>query len=208
MDRSFSKQESAKAYESYTAQQSQFQKGSNTTYSPGGREQTTINSIRTNTTYISSGDYYSRRVVFYDTFHWQPPVYIYHSYNSFGIWDAMMLWFMLDHISDRQYAEMYYHHQDDPGMQQFRRELDRLSSENAELKEKVKKLDEETKSLEQQGVKVDPAYVPPDAASVALAANYAGAQAPKKESSGFPWGWVAIFGVLGIAFFLFMRRKR
>jgi len=207
MDRSFSKQESAKAYEAYTAQQSKFQKGSGGSYNPGGREQSTINSVRNQTSYSSGSDYYSRRTVFYDTYSWQPPIYTYHSYSSFGIWDAMMLWFMLDHINDRQYSEMYYHHRDDPGMQQFRKELDRMSAENAELKEKVKQLDESTKSLEQQGVKVDPSYVPPDAASIALADSFAPKPAPKKES-GFPWGWIAVIGALGIAGFLFMRRKR
>jgi hypothetical protein len=207
MNRSFSKQESAKAYEAYTAQQAKFQKGTSaSSYNPAGREQTTINSVRSRASY-SSTDYYARRTVFYDTYRWQPPVYIYRSYSSFGIWDGMMLWFMLDHINDRQYAEMYYHHRDDPGMQQFRTELDRLSAENAELKNKVKQLDESSKSLEQQGVKVDPAYVPPDAAGVVLAANFADKASPK-ESSGFPWGWAAGIGVLGLLGFLLTRRKK
>ena len=119
MDRSFSKQESAKAYADYKAQQGKFRAGP-ANYDPAGKERTTVDSIRTRVTYTSSSDYYTRRTVFYDTYHWSPPGYVYSSYGSFGIWDAMMLWFMLDHIQDRQYAAMYYNHRDDPGMQQFR----------------------------------------------------------------------------------------
>ncbi len=134
MDRSFSKQESARAYEDYRAQQSKFRAAPGSQYSPSGREKSTVDSIRTRAGYSSSSDYYSRRTVFYDSYRWSPPGYVYYSYPRFGIWDAMMLWFMLDHIHDAQYAAMYYNHQDDPGMQQFRKEVDRLSTENAELK--------------------------------------------------------------------------
>lgn len=209
MDRSFSRQESAKAYENYKAQQSKFQKSPTSGgYAPAAREKTTINSVSSRVTYTSTSDYYTRRTVFYDNYRWQPPVYIYHSYNSFGIWDAMMLWFMLDHIQDRQYAAMYYHHRDDPGMQQFRKEAERLSAENAELKEKLKKMDESAQSLEQQGVRPDPFYVPPDAASVVLAADVAEKAVPKKKSSGFPWVWVIVgIGALAFAGIIMKRRK-
>jgi hypothetical protein len=203
MNRNFSKQESAKAFEDYKAQQGKFQMSSK----GGGyssRETNTIDSIRSRTTYGFGPDYYSRRTVFYGSYGWSPPVYIYRSYPSFGIWDAMMLWFMLDHINDAQYAAMYYNHKDDPGMKQFRSELDRLSAENADLKAKVAKLDESSKSLEQQGVKPDPTYVPPDAAGIALAANIAGKGPPK--SGGFPWLW--IIGLVVVALIILHLRRR
>ena len=177
-------------------------------YSAGGRERSTIDSVRSRVNYSSSSDYYSRRTVFYDSYHWSAPGYAYRSYGSFGIWDGMMLWFMLDHIHDQQYAAMYYNHRDDPGMQQFRKEVDRLSAENADLKEKVKKLDESTKTFEQQGVKPDPSYVPADAAGVALAATIAEKEIPVKNSSGFPWVWIFVIGALAVMGFMFMRRKR
>jgi hypothetical protein len=204
MNGSFSKQESAKAYEDYKAQQGKF-KASSPGYNPSGRESSTVDSIRAKAGYSSGSDYYSRRTVFYDTYRWSAPGYVYYSYPRFGIWDAMMLWFMLDHIEDAQYASMYYNHRDDPGMQQFRTEIDRLSAENADLKSKVAKLDESAKSLEQQGIKPDPSYVPQDAASVALAADVVQKQAP--ESSGFPWAWVIGIGLLAWIVFLLMRRK-
>jgi hypothetical protein len=206
MNKSFSKQESAKAYQDYKAQQGKFQMNSKGDYRPSARETATMNSFQSRASYGSSSDYYARRTVFYDTYRWSPPVYVYRSYSSFGIWDAMMLWFMLDHINDAQYASMYYHHRDDPGMQQFKKEVDRLSAENAELKAKVAKLDESTKSLEQQGVKQDPSYMPQDAASIALAASFADKGAPK--SKGFPWMWVLGIGAIVLIGFMFLRRRR
>jgi hypothetical protein len=205
MNRSFSKQESARAYEDYKTQQSKFQMSSKGAYTPSTRETATINSTQSRAAYGSGSDYYARRTVFYDAYRWSPPVYMYGSYSSFGIWDAMILWFMLDHVYDAQYAAMYYNHRDDPGMQQFRSELDRLSAENAELKDKVAKLDESAKSLEQQGVKPDPAYVPQDAAAIALAADIASKEAPK--SGGFPWTWVIGIGSVVLIASLLRRRK-
>jgi hypothetical protein len=205
MNRSFSKQESAKAYEDFKAQQSKFKTPPGGEYSPSGRERSTVDSIRTRAGYSSGSDYYARRTVFYDSYRWSPPVYAYYSYPRFGIWDAMMLWFMLDHINDAQYAAMYYNHMDDPGMQQFRQEVGRLSAENAELKDKVAKLDESAKSLREQGVKPDPSYVPQDAAGVALAAEVAGKEVPK--SSEFPWAWVFVIGAIAWITFRLRRRK-
>ncbi len=204
MNRSFSKQESAKAYEDYKAQQSRFKTASGGGYSPSGRERSTADSIRTRAGYSPGSDYYGRRTVFYGAYGWSAPPYIYYSYPRFGIWDAMMLWFMLDHIHDAQYAAMYYNHMDDPGMQQFRAEVGRLSAENDELKSKVAALDESAKSLREQGVKPDPSYVPQDAAGVALAADADQKQVP--ESSEFPWAWV--IGIASITWIFFRLRRR
>jgi hypothetical protein len=206
MNRSFSKQESAKSYEDYRAQQGKFQMNSKPgDYKPSGRETNTITTIQSSPGY-SSSDYYARRTVFYDSYRWSPPVYVYRSYNSFGIWDAMILWFMLDHINEAQYAAMYYNHRDDPGMQQFKKEAERLSAENADLKAKVAQLDESVKSLEQQGVKQYPSYMPPDTAGIALAAGIGGTGVPKK-SGGFPWTWVLGVALFALAGLLFMRRR-
>ncbi len=205
MNRSFSKQESARAYEDYKAQKSKFQMSSNPGgYKPSSRETATINSVQSRSGYSSGSDYYARRTVFYDTYRWSPPVYMYGSYSRFGIWDAMMLWFMLDHINEAQYAAMYYHHQNDPGMQQFRGEVERLSAENADLKAKVAKLDQSSRSLEQQGVKKDPAFMPQDADGIAFAADIASKEPPK--SNGSQWIW--LIGLAAIAVVVVRMRRR
>lgn len=205
MNKGFSKQESAKAYEDYKAQQGRFKSAGG--YNPSGRENSTAESIRSRSGYNYGSDYYPRRTVFYDNYGWSAPVYIYHSYPRFGIWDAMILWFMLDHINDAQYAAMYYNHRDDPGMQQFRAEAERLSAENTELKDKLAKLDESSKTMEQQGVKPDPTYVPQDAAGVALAADVVKAE-PPKSSSGSSVAWIIGIALFALFFFMLARRKR
>jgi hypothetical protein len=91
-------------------------------------------------------------------------------------------------------------------MQQFRQEVDRLSADNAELKAKVVQLDESAKSLEQQGAKPDPSYIPQDAAGVALAADIV--QKENQGSSGISLMWLIGIGVLAFIIFRIMRSKR
>ena len=142
--------------------------------------------------HVDYGTYYYRRNVFYTTYAYTPPVYVYQSYPRFGIWDATFLWFMLDHCRDRQYALMYYNHQNDEAMRMWRREANRLASENAALREQLAVLDQQTASLGTAGTPQDPAYVPQDAQDVALAA-----EAVEEASGGWrswPWLWIAICG--------------
>ena len=74
MNRTFSKQESAKAYQDYKAQQGKFQTSSKPgDYRPSARESATINSVQSLAGYSSSSDYYARRTVFYDTYRMVPP---------------------------------------------------------------------------------------------------------------------------------------
>ena len=209
MERSVSKKESARALDSYKKDQAKFKSdpGAKAYTATAPVERTTVDSIRSRVTYTSGSTYYTRRNVFYTSYGWSAPPYIYGSYHSFGIWDAMMLWFMLDHIRDDRYATMYYHHRDDPGMQQFRKEVDRLSVENAELKDKLKEMDQRTKALEAQGVKPDPTYVPDEAASIVLASAVVDKEL-QPSSSGFPWFWTITTIAVVIAIVLLMKRRR
>ncbi|MCE5244852.1 MAG: hypothetical protein ABFD98_19770 [Syntrophobacteraceae bacterium] len=206
MERSFSKKESAKALDSFKRDQSRYKQDPGAkSYTPASAtERSTVDSIRKRVTYTENSTYYTRRNVFYTSYGWSAPGYAFGSYSSFGIWDAMMLWFMLDHLNDHRYASMYYHHRDDPGMQQFRKEAERLSLENADLREKLKDLDTRTKAMEAQGMKPDPSYVPDDAANVALASSVV----EKEMSHGaFPWGWT-VAGALAVVLAVMMMRRR
>lgn len=159
---SYTKAYSAKAMSDYTTQQNSFKYKASPT--------TTVNNtyITKNVTKVSPQTYATNRASFYSGYTWAPQPYVYHSYNSFGMWDAMYLWFMLDHINDRQYALMYYNHQNDPGMQQFRSELNRLSQDNQDLKAKLANLEVQEAALKAENVKQDPNYMPKGAEEVAL----------------------------------------
>lgn len=102
--------------------------------------------------------YHKRRGRYYSD--WDSPTYVYNSYPSFGMWDSMALWFMLDSINDANQMQMYYHHMNTPGMQEWRTEADRMARDNAELRAKLDKLDREQQRLAATGISRNEAYVP------------------------------------------------
>jgi hypothetical protein len=113
--------------------------------------------------------YYYRRTVFYDTYGWAPAGYVYRMYPRYGLWDAAFLAFALDHIAEEQYALMIYHHRNEAEIQQWMDDSDRLAAENDDLRAKLENMKLQMSKMEEQGVAIDPSYVPPDAEDVALA---------------------------------------
>lgn len=99
--------------------------------------------------------YYSRK-------RYSPPGYYYRSYRSFGIWDSLFLWMMLDRISTPQYSRFYYSHYNDPDVKKFIAEANELSEDNEELKEKLDTMEKEVQTMKLNGVAADPNYIPED----------------------------------------------
>jgi hypothetical protein len=112
--------------------------------------------------------YHYRRTVFYDTYAWQPPVYVYGFYPRYGLWDATFLAFALDHIAEEQYALMFYHHRNEAELQQWMDDADRLAADNEDLRAKLDAMKAQMTTMQDSGVTADPSYVPPDAQDVAL----------------------------------------
>ncbi|HEV2676553.1 MAG TPA: hypothetical protein VGV37_18650 [Aliidongia sp.] len=143
--------------------------------------------------YTSYDSWYSSRSSWYGGMGWGPPVYAYRSYSSFGMWDALFLWFMLDSVSNASHAAWFYNHQQDPGYTDWRREADRLSADNADLRQKLNDLDARTQAM--NGQPRDPNYMPPDTKpELALASEHVVAPQPA-PSSGHP----VLYFVLGMA---------
>lgn len=114
--------------------------------------------------------YHTRRSSYYGS--WSTPSYVYHGYPSYGIWDSLALWYMLDNINDAKYRNMYYHQMNTPGMAEWRREAESLARDNADLRQKLNNLDSGVKELERNGVARDESYLPPGAqADLFLAAE-------------------------------------
>jgi hypothetical protein len=176
-DAALSRQTSGSALKNYTAQQERAAYARSAPAAPA----TPAFSGYTGR-YSSYDSWYSSRSAWYGGMGWGPPVYAYRSYSSFGMWDALFLWFMLDSISNASHAAWFYNHQQDPGYVDWRREADRLSADNADLKQKLADLDQRTAALE--GQPRDPNYMPPDAKpDLALASENAVApQAPAGTS--------------------------
>ena len=80
---------------------------------------------------IVPGTYYYRRNMFYDTYAWGPPPYVYNLAPRYGLFDAVFLAFMVDHVAEREYALMYYNHQNDEAFVQWRQQMDQMAADNA-----------------------------------------------------------------------------
>jgi hypothetical protein len=118
---------------------------------------------RTRADYAS---YHHRRSVFYAHHFYVVPPYLFALYPAYGIWDAEFLAFMVDNAADQEYALMYYNHQNEEEIQQWRQDVDRLAAENEELRASLARMDQEVARL--QGTPRDPSYVPETAQDVAF----------------------------------------
>ena len=118
--------------------------------------------------HIIPGTYYYRRDAFYRVYGWAPLPYVYTLAPRYGMYDAVFLAFMVDHIAEQQYALMYYNHMNEPEFMQWRQQMDQLAMENADLRARLDATDQQVATLQAQGTPVDPSYVPQDAQDVAL----------------------------------------
>ena len=144
-------------------------------------------------------NYYGNRDNYYKSQGYQPPPYAYNTAPSFGIFDSLFLFWMLDHISNRNVAATAYNHSDDPGYKKWRQDTENLAKDNAELKTKLDELDKQVKSM--AGSPKDPGYLPKGVpADVALAATALATKKPEKPTlrlvTGQEGGWYSRFGTI------------
>jgi hypothetical protein len=83
--------------------------------------------------------------------------------RSFGIWDGLFLGYLLNNLTNAGSVDFFRNHRDDPGLREWRQEAERQARDNAELRQRLDRLDRE---LAQQGngqqQPRDPNYLPPD----------------------------------------------
>ena len=91
---------------------------------------------------------------------WRPPGWAYGSRPSFGLWDGLFLWFLLDHLSRPGYADWFHNHQNDPGYAEWRAEAERRAKDDPDLRRRLDDLD--TRLRAQEDRPRDPGYLPPD----------------------------------------------
>jgi hypothetical protein len=223
MSANVSAERSKQSLNEYRNQQAKFKYSGSPVKSSPVVQRTVVNRVVVNNHYhYTPANYAYRQRSFYGYYGWNPPVYGYGFYPSYGLWNTVALWFMLDHIADQQYAMMYYSHRNDADMQAWRAQAEREAQNNAELRAKLAAADQRALALQQQGVQADPGYVPADMKDVALSEDVVKQQAqdpqnvqqpqqqvqqpapvaPQKESSHwFLWTIAAIaVGAIGFAF--------
>jgi len=93
------------------------------------------------------------------------PVYAPPSYGwaqqgrSFGLWDGLMLWSLLNSLSSPGHASFFYNNQNDPGYQQWRAEAQRAAATDPAVAQKLADLDRQMAQM--QGQPRQPGAPPP-----------------------------------------------
>ena len=96
---------------------------------------------------------------------WAAPPYAAAAPRSFGVWDGLMLWFMLDHLTRPGYGDFLRGNRDDPGVRQWREQADAMARDNTDLRRKLAELDASGTGADSGWVEV-PADIPRDLAQV------------------------------------------
>ncbi len=123
---------------------------------------------------------------------WRPPGWAYGSRPSFGLWDGLFLWFLLDNLSRPGYADWFHNHQGDPGYAEWRAEAERRAQDDPDLRRRLDDLD--TRLRAQEDRPRDPNYLPPDIPrDVAQAAPEA---PPASDNSGGGMGTLLLLILL------------
>ena len=196
-DSSFSRDRSGSAFDSYRTQQDNSRRPRESApsapapqYAPGQYAQRQYGADR-------SGWFNSRG--------WSAPSPAYYGGNrSFGVWDGLFLWSLLNNLGRSGSGEFFHNNQNDPGYQQWRQEANRQAQDNADLRQKLDELDR--KLAERDNQPRTPGELPPDVPPEI-------AMAPPQRTPGVPgnagseWVWaVLLAGGGGIAYLAWQRR--
>jgi hypothetical protein len=130
--------------------------------------------------------------------------------RSFGIWDGLFLWFLLNNLSRPGSTDFFHNHRDDPGYRDWRTEVEARAQQDPEVRQRLDELDRQLAGREDQPR--DPNYLPPDVPpEVALAperdARTPGVREPDEGGGGLP-GAVLLGGGVALALLLWRRRRQ
>lgn len=146
------------AYQNYQSRErSKFQKTTGTASAGAASSKSSpIYKNAANNSGSRSGDYWDRRDNFYGG--WNSPGYVYGGAPGYGMWDGIFLGYMLGNITSPSYGRMAYHHQNDPGMKEWRQEMEAQAQDNAELRAQLDSMEAQIASM--AGIPIDPSYLP------------------------------------------------
>jgi hypothetical protein len=137
--------------------------------------------------------------------------------RSFGVWDGLFLGYLLNNLTRAGSVDFFRNHQDDPGVREWRQQAERQAQDNAELRERLDRLDRELAQRNQDGQQQprDPNYLPPDVPpEVALAPRSGndartptagGAAQADGSGGGGLWLPLLVVGGGGLAFLAWRR---
>ncbi|SDB15576.1 DUF2491 family protein [Belnapia rosea] len=141
--------------------------------------------------------------------------------RSFGVWDGVLLWFLLNNLGRAGSTDFFHNHQDDPGYREWRREAEQRAQTDAQTRARLDELDR--RLSERQGQPRDPNAPPPevppdistaprpDVRTPSTSAPLPSPSSPPAEAGSA--GGLSSLGLLAIlggggALFLLARRRR
>jgi TRAP transporter TAXI family solute receptor len=175
------KERSAKSLESYRKEQEKFKAPDKpvTAATASTYQSSTIYSSAKVPPSFSYNDYYRNRDSYWSGRSYSPPVYVYQSSPSFGMWDTIFLYSMLNNMNHG--SSFAYNHSNDPGYQQWRKTADEQAKTNEELRAKLADMDKQVAVMKAEGKKADPNYLPAGVpAEVAISGAALAAKKPTK----------------------------
>jgi hypothetical protein len=116
--------------------------------------------------------------------------------QSFGLWNGLMLWGLLNSLSSPGHAQFFYNNQDDPGYQTWRAEANQASRDDPALRAKLAELDQRVADL--QGQPKSAGALPPDVE----------ATPPAHAGGGGHWVIVVLFLAIAAFALLWLFRRR
>jgi hypothetical protein len=130
--------------------------------------------------------------------------------RSFGVWDAVFLWFLLNNLNRAGSVDFFHNHRNDPGYQDWRAEASRQAQGNDEIRRQLDELDR--RLAEREGQPRDPDYLPPDVPPDVAMAPRPDVRTPGTAADGGSGGgglaWLLIIGGVGLFGLLAWRRWR
>ena len=151
---------------------------------PAAAETPIPRTIVVNHYYHDYGSYTTRRHQFYGG--WTEPSYMYRSAPSFGVWDAVFMWWMLDHLTN-DHSRFFYDHQNDPGYQAWYQQAQVQAQDNAELRAKLDQLNGQMATM--KGQPVENTFMPSDVpADMALRSD----AVVQPKAHHHTWIWILV----------------
>jgi TRAP-type uncharacterized transport system substrate-binding protein len=129
---------------------------------PSKRRNVYRNTYKSNPVYNRAGrydssTYYQRRNDRYGKWNNNPPIYVTNSSPSFGMWDAMALYWMVDMMTPDQSAAFAYNQQNNADWQQAQEQMREQARTNGELQAKLDAMDAQMKTISGDP---DPNFIP------------------------------------------------
>jgi hypothetical protein len=118
--------------------------------------------------------------------------------QHFGVWDGLLLWGLLNTLSQPGRSQFFYSNQDDPGYRQWRTQMNAAAAQDPAIREKLDDLDRQVAQL--QGQPKTPGVLPPGSANTG---------ATQQEVDGDDMVFVVLALGAGLfVLFWFWRRRR